>query len=301
MSATFCAHSHETLSVERWHLLSEHLEAVAAAAGAVAAKFGAADLGWVTGLLHDLGKYSQAFQERLQGRGGRVDHSTAGAKIASERFGLTGRLIAAGIAGHHAGLANGTGSGERTCLEDRLAWRFGMDVPSVDGVWQHEISLLERLGLPRLFAHPDRRMAEKRNGFRAAFLARMLFSCLVDADYLDTEAWYASIEDRQVERGEWPSIETLKAALDQHLAEKSAQAKETEVNGLRGDVLRAARAAAEEKPGLFSLTVPTGGGKTLSGLAFALDHAVRWQLDRVIYVARDCQDFRVKAVFITPR
>jgi CRISPR-associated endonuclease/helicase Cas3 len=113
----------------------------------------------------------------------------------------------------------------------------------------------------------------------------MLFSCLVDADYLDTEAWYASIDGRAVERGGWPPIETLKAALDGNLAEKSAQANLTDVNGLRADVLCAARAAAEQNPGLFSLTVPTGGGKTLSGLAFALDHAARWCFHRIVYVA----------------
>jgi CRISPR-associated endonuclease/helicase Cas3 len=158
-------------------------------------------------------------------------------------------------------------------------------VPALDRAWQDEISLPERLSPPRLGCHPERRIAEKRNGFCAAFLARMLFSCLVDADYLDTEAWYARIDGQPVPRGEWPPIETLKAALDQYLAKKSADAEPSEVNSLRADVLHAARAAAEEKPGLFSLTVPTGGGKTLSGLAFALDHAVRWQLDRVIYVA----------------
>jgi CRISPR-associated endonuclease/helicase Cas3 len=285
MSKSFCAHSHEGLPVERWHGLKQHLEAVGATAAVSAEKFGAANLGRATGLLHDLGKYSGEFQAKLRGANRRVDHSTAGAKIAFERFGSIGRLLACAIAGHHAGLANGTGAGERTPVAERLALHFGADLPAIDGAWQDEILLPERLSLPRLGWHPDPRMAEKRNGFRAAFLARMLFSCLVDADYLDTETWYASIERRPIERGNWPSIAVLKAALDQHLAEKSAKAKLTEVNGLRADVLRAARAAAEMNPGMFSLTVPTGGGKTLSGLAFALDHAVRWLRDRVIYVA----------------
>ena len=184
-----------------------------------------------------LGKYSAEFQAKLRGDDRRVDHSSAGAKIASERFGPIGRLLACAIAGHHAGLANGTRAGERTPLEERLALRFGSDVPALDEAWQDEISLPERLGLPRLGCHPEHHVAEKRNGFRAAFLARMLFSCLVDADYLDTEAWYASIDGRAVERGGWPPIETLKAALDGNLAEKSAQANLTDVNGLRADVL----------------------------------------------------------------
>jgi CRISPR-associated endonuclease/helicase Cas3 len=158
-------------------------------------------------------------------------------------------------------------------------------VPALDAIWRDEICMPEQLNPPRLRCHPEPRIAEKRAGFCAAFLARMLFSCLVDADYLDTEGWHASVEGRRIERGEWPAMQALKVALDRHLAEKSAQAKSTEVNALRAGVLRAACAAAELNPGLFSLTVPTGGGKTLSGLAFALHHAVRWQLDRVIYVA----------------
>jgi CRISPR-associated endonuclease/helicase Cas3 len=222
--ATWFAHSHPNMPSERWHTLRDHLLSVGEQAAQAAGKFGAAEMGQAAGLLHDLGKYSRAFQERLQGRSGRVDHSTAGAKIALERFGPLGRLIACAIAGHHAGLANGTGGGERTALEDRLTLRFGSDVPNLEGVGQDEISLPERLSPPRLGCHPERRVAEKRNGFRAAFLARMLFSCLVDADYLDTEAWYAGIEGQPVPRGGWRPIETLKAALDRHLAEKSAQA-----------------------------------------------------------------------------
>jgi CRISPR-associated endonuclease/helicase Cas3 len=285
MRREFCAHSHESLPIERWHRLREHLEVVGVAAAAAAAKFEAADLGRAAGLLHDLGKYSAEFQAKLRGDNRRVDHSTAGAKIAVEHFGPLERLIAYAVAGHHAGLANGTVTGERTPLEDRLASRFGRDVPALDNVWQEEIRLPKRLSLPRLDCHSERLSAGKRLGFQLAFLARMLFSCLVDADYIDTEAWYARIDDQPVPRGEWPPIEKLKAALDQHLAKKSADANPSEVNSLRAEVLCAARAAAENTPGLFSLTVPTGGGKTLSGLAFSLDHAVRWQLDRVIYVA----------------
>ena len=288
MSSWF-AHSHPDLPRERWHTLRDHLTSVGEQAAKASQKFDADEIGRVAGLLHDLGKYSARFQARLEGDGQRVDHSSAGAKIAAQRYLVgkhpVGRLIAAAIAGHHAGLANGKGSGVRSALEDRLALSFGSDLPTLDDAWKTEIALPERLRPPRFRRHPVRGTAEKRGGFQLAFLARMLFSCLVDADYLDTEAWFARAEGAPPLRGDWPPLAELKAALDRYLVGVQQKADLTTVNAARAQILNAARGAADLEPGLFSLTVPTGGGKTLSGLAFALDHAVRWQLDRVIYVA----------------
>lgn len=286
MDRKFFAHSHEGVADHLWHSLKDHLVAVGGRAAASAAKFGGSELGTVAGLLHDLGKYTPDFQRRLRGEGRRVDHSTAGAQVAIERYGPLGRLIAYGIAGHHTGLANGSGDGQRSTLEDRLALQQGRDSQALaDKAWMEEITLPKKLALSPLGHHPDRIIAGQRNGFRVSFLVRMLFSCLVDADYLDTEAWFARIEGRTADRGTWPSIAQLKSAVDQHLALFDRGAAPTGVNCLRAEVLQAARAAANREPGLFSFTVPTGGGKTLSGLAFALDHAARWSLDRVIYVA----------------
>lgn len=282
----FFAHSHEGVAQHAWHSLKDHLAAVGNKAATSAAKFGAEDLGAIAGKLHDLGKYSRDFQLRLCGEGRRVDHSTAGAQVAVEHYGRLGRLIAYSIAGHHAGLANGSGGGQRSTLEDRLALRRGQDIPALtDSAWRKEITLPIQPAPSPLGRHPDGKTAEKRNGFRVSFLVRMLFSCLVDADCLDTEQWFAHVESRAVERGAWPSIQQLKSAVDQHLERLERRVEPTGVNGLRAEVLHAARAAAALEPGLFSFTVPTGGGKTLSGLAFALDHAERWSLDRVIYVA----------------
>ncbi|MDT4837324.1 CRISPR-associated helicase Cas3 [compost metagenome] len=110
----------------------------------------------------------------------------------------------------------------------------------------------------------------------------MLFSCLVDADYLDTEAFYDCIQGRRSLREQSrPLLAELRAALDRHLAEFKG---DTPVNRLRGEILAGVRSKANEQPGLFSLTVPTGGGKTLASLAFALDHALTHGLRRVIYV-----------------
>ena len=283
------AHSHGRLAPEQWHLLRDHLLSVGTQAARSADKFGAAEMGLSAGLLHDLGKYSAAFQARLKGEGRRVDHSTAGAIVAIERYAAgkfpIGLLIAAAVAGHHAGLADGAGQGQRTPLEDRLTQTLGGELPALDPAWQTEIVLPERIRQPCFGSHPDRKIAEERGGFQAAFFTRMLFSCLVDADYLDTEAWFAKVDGVALSRGDWPELVQLQAALDRSLASKQQQARPGVVNDARAEVLAAARAAAEQPPGLFSLTVPTGGGKTLSGFAFAIDHAMRWQLDRVIYIA----------------
>lgn len=141
---------------------------------------GCGDIAYVCGLLHDLGKYSREFQDRLAG-GRRCDHATAGAQVVMGRFDRPlGKILAFCIAGHHAGLANGV-NGERIgSLEDRLA----KEVPHLDPIWKDEIRLGE-LALPRLIPR-DRAAA----GFCAALFTRMVFSALVDADYLDTEAYY---------------------------------------------------------------------------------------------------------------
>ena len=121
-------------------------------------------------------------------------------------------------------------------------------------------------------------------GFCAAFATRMVFSALVDADFLDTEAWHASCEIHPVLRGSHPPLSELLERLDDYLDALMSNADDTEVNRLRCEVLERARARAAETPGPFTFTVPTGGGKTLASLAFALEHAVRHGLARVIYV-----------------
>ena len=124
-------------------------------------------------------------------------------------------------------------------------------------------------------------------GFTQAFLTRMLFSCLVDADSLATEAFYATLEDRTVPRGGLTALATLRDRLSAHMAGLGRGAASSEagsLNRLRARVLDHARSKATEPTGLFTLTVPTGGGKTLTSLSFALDHAIAHGLRRIIYV-----------------
>ncbi|MES2819616.1 MAG: CRISPR-associated helicase Cas3' [Pseudomonadota bacterium] len=271
----FFAHSSEQADQSDWQLLADHLTSVGELAATHAVFFGAEGMACVAGLLHDLGKYSDEFQRRLTGDYGRVDHATWGARIACERYGALGKLLAYGIAGHHAGLANGRDPGERTALSDRLR----ADLPRLLPAWRDELQLPAENTLP---APAGFQGCKGRTRFQLAFLGRMIFSCLVDADFLDTEAYYNRIEKRKALRGgPQPSLVALRAQLDVYLGGFHASSA---VNRLRADILVEVRKRAGLAPGLFSLTVPTGGGKTLASLAFALDHAIAHGLRRIIYV-----------------
>ncbi len=288
MPTTCYAHSADNRPEACWQTLSDHAHTVGDMAAAFAAAFGAQEIARYTGELHDLGKYSPDFQARLRGSGKPVDHATAGAKIACERWGkIIGKMMAYCIAGHHAGLANGSGAGNnRRSLQERLALQFGADIPLPDDVWQQEIRLPPTLAAPPL--KPD----AHHPGFSRAFFIRMLYSCLVDADYLDTEAFYAAIEGTTIERGGYPALNDLQTHFRHYLANLCASAAQQSganpahaaLNRLRREILDHATAQAAEAPGLFRLTVPTGGGKTFTSMSFALEHARQHGLRRIIYV-----------------
>ena len=271
----YYAHSGASEDREHWHRLSEHLDGTGARAAGFLDAVGGADIGKVAGLLHDLGKYTQEFQDRLSDGRQRINHSTAGAKVEVERYDKLGKMLAFCIAGHHAGLANGVNGEKTTALKARLEEK----VPAPDPIWEQEIEIPVNLPPPHIKLR-DRDTA----GFCAAFFIRMLFSALVDADYLDTEDYCAGLERAPKPRGQHPTLDELRGRLDAHLDQLAAGAEAGPVNDLRRDVLVHVRGKAAEPPGLFTLTVPTGGGKTLTSLAFALDHARRHSLTRVLYV-----------------
>ena len=294
-SVTRYAHSAEDdlgnlLPYEYWQTLQSHSVNVGEMASEFARVFGAQEIACQTGKLHDLGKYSEAFNHRLHG-GPSVDHATAGAKIAVERWGnAIGKLMAFCIAGHHAGLANGNGEGDnRSTLKQRLALQFGADIPTLDNLWQQEIKLPQNLSAPPLKAdahHPF---------FSYAFFTRMLYSCLVDADYLDTEAFYLNLENKASERGGYPDLNALQHNFNQFIndfrqriaqapAQTEAEKRNAALNRLRSEILEHAVEQAAQPQVLFTLTVPTGGGKTFTSMAFALEHAKRHGMRRVIYV-----------------
>lgn len=276
MSHRYFAHSAEGKSEECWQLLSDHLVEVGRLAAMKAAHFDARGLAECAGLLHDLGKYCFEFQARLRGSTQRVDHATWGARIVVEKYPQVGKLLAYAIAGHHAGLADGRESenNQITPLEGRLA---RTPETLLDDTWKEEIELASNLGLPSTKLRPG------QNYFQLAFLGRMIFSCLVDADFLDTEAFYNRIENQKPRDNNFPSLIQLREEISRYLSQDRFRRRDG-VNKIRGHILQNVRAKAEDSPGLFSLNVPTGGGKTLTSLAFALDHAVQHGHRRVILV-----------------
>ena len=265
------AHSRPGRPEAAWEPLAAHLAEVAEMAAGFATAFGAGELARTLGLLHDVGKASERFQRYLRGEAASTDHSTAGAQLACVRYGRqVGKLLAFCVAGHHAGLADGAGA-EGSTLTARLAKK----VEHYDRWQELALDLPARLTAPASFKlRPD------RQGFQLAFFTRMLFSCLADADSLCAERFTKG----GLEREAWPDLGALKPNLDTHLARKRAGADDTSVNRQRRRILDQVRAGAACEPGLFSLTMPTGGGKTLTSLAFALDHAATHGHRRVIYV-----------------
>ncbi len=264
----------------RPHLLIDHLHAVAELAREFGRRVGAADHARLAGLWHDLGKYAGNFQKMIREENGFEahiegdtsgprDHSTAGAIHAVQRLGPAGRIIAFAIAGHHAGLPNAQG-GEGRSLVDRLELSERLDA-ALRGGAPREVLDQAPLEVPN-HIRQDARLLE--------LWTRLVFSALCDADCLDTESFFDV--NRAALRGSAISIAELRRRLDKHLDAIETSAPPTEVNRLRAEVRRACADAAVLTPGAFSLTVPTGGGKTLAAMAFALAHAEQHGMDRVI-------------------
>jgi len=284
----------EPLAHSSGHLLADHLRAVAAMAAGFSQSFESATAtqrwAYLAGLWHDLGKYRPGFQRYLvqsnnpdahiEGKvaGREKTHSAAGALWAirklEETHGaggkLAARVLAYLIASHHAGLYDwNSGLNERlqeidckTELQEALA-----ELPP------------ESILSPGDFVPDLSRIPGGAAGF--ALWVRLLFSCLVDADFLDTEAHFDA--GKPARREGFPTLEAMQTAFDESMTTMAASASATPVNTFRADVLRQCRDKAALPPGFFSLTVPTGGGKTLSSLAFALKHALTHGKSRVIY------------------
>lgn len=267
----------------REQLLLDHLRGVSEKAGKFAAAFGEESVGQLIGLYHDIGKYSTEFQNYLQQGGGRkVDHSTAGAlELWKRKISGEGAFC---VAGHHAGLPDGgskVSTSENKTFLGRMKKKEGADIPVYqayreEGEWLHKASLspiLSQIG--------------KDDRFARQFYMRMLFSCLVDADFLDTEDF---MREDAGKRGEFDAVNVLKERLDSYVEEKFLDERGERyaepINQRRRKILKECIKAGEsgDEQSLWSLTVPTGGGKTIASLSFALHHAVSTGKKRVIYV-----------------
>ncbi len=270
-----------------WEPLEDHLMAVAKTAQKFAAKFGAAEWGHLTGLWHDVGKYRPEFQARLRDPSISAPHAGAGAAM-SEKL----PPLAFAIAGHHTGLPNREDSAHGpTPLKETVAGNLAVSTsvrPAIPVAIRDAEEPTPPSWLTAAMKKQFRSGRDDHNG-PFEFFTRMLFSALVDADRIETGAFYArakGVSPGDVQRPV-ESLEVLRDRLDAFIDEKAADAAQnapTPMNRLRAGVLEDCRKAAEQPPGLFSLTVPTGGGKTLAAMSFALRHARRHELDRVIVV-----------------
>jgi CRISPR-associated endonuclease/helicase Cas3 len=272
------------------HCLEEHLQKVALLAGEMANSFQGKDWARLAGQWHDLGKYRKGFQQyirqtngseaHIEGKvaGREKTHSAAGALWAIRYFKehhgpsgeLAARVFAYLIASHHAGLYDWNGGLDARLAEEdsKTELREALEAASSE-------EILEAKGfIPDLRSIPG-----GSAGF--ALWIRMLFSCLVDADFLDTEAYFELLRPQQ--RAGFPELKALLPVFDAHMARLANNARSTEVNSLRASILSQCRNKTTLSPGFFSLTVPTGGGKTLSSLAFALQHAACHDKRRIIY------------------
>jgi len=275
------AHSHKEQPPEKWQPLDQHLANVAEISAKFAEDFCSADWAHNAAYLHDLGKALPAFQSYLLKQNGLDDpnydfgnhnHSSAGAAFSMEKFGeITGKIYAYICAGHHTGLPD--------WFSDRIA-NAALSVRLVEGK-ENLAKIRDYAGaiykLLRNSQKPDYIRKENLH-----FWIRMLFSCIVDADSLDTENF--ENPEKKTRRSDFAKLTELKKSFDSYMKYLADSAEDTPVNRIRGEILAACRKKALENNGIFSLSVPTGGGKTLSSMAFALEHAVKHGKSRIIYV-----------------
>lgn len=265
----FLAHSQN--SEGQGHSLVQHLESVGNLAQQYAAKFDAGELGRWVGLWHDLGKFNPRFQEYVchpEAAHGRIDHSSAGAVFGAENF----EPLAFLIAGHHGGLP------DISDLKERLARK--RDDQAITETLSLARAELSQISPPHPLGDNIPVFLWTAKPQQVELFLRMLFSTLVDADFLDTEAHLDPSRTRERSASS-PSLQELWQFLEVHQNRISGKKQDT-VNQIRHQIYQACLQAAPMPPGVFRLTVPTGGGKTLSGMAFALKHALAHDLDRVI-------------------
>lgn len=261
------AHSLPDKDCSQWQTLQAHADGVRQLCEQFAAAFGSMEAASLIGTVHDAGKVHPDFQAHLRGEPQNHPHAADGAKWLDTHVPTLGRLLAYTVDGHHAGLPDGVG--DDTSLTSHLC-----KAQEPQGVSEEPPKDVREL-LPDFIKNGDREEVPHK----LWLWVKMLFSCLVDADWLDTERFMDA--DRAASRPEkFDNIPTLLARYHARMATFQA---DTPVNKLRADILHAVLDKAKNAPGLYTLTVPTGGGKTLASLGFALEHAKAHNKCKIIY------------------
>lgn len=268
MVLQYYAHVRESSDGNKeYQTVAKHLIGTAELCRAFAAAFGAEKDGELAGTAHDIGKCTAGFQDRLLNGGPVVDHATAGAIACAKRG---NRYVSACVAGHHGGLQDF--GNMRTARRDDGTFYGRLLKGREEGCLEHCGESGVALPMAAISA------AQGLNTLQASFWTRMLYSCLVDADFLDTERFMNGERDR----GGCDDMAALLARLRAYI--EPWQTPTTELNRLRCEILNTCMEAGRKPKGVYTLTVPTGGGKTVASLAFALRHAVEYGMQRVIYV-----------------
>ncbi|MGE0156332.1 MAG: CRISPR-associated helicase Cas3' [Geobacter sp.] len=286
--------------------LIEHLEGAAELAEQFAVKVGLPVCGSITGFLHDIGKFSKEFQDYLKSSEGKlepgdddyidssiargkIDHSSAGAQFIWRNSGespiqqLAANIISLCIASHHSGLIDclspdGTDVFDKRMKKGDDKTHYNDAVASLDEEIRPMVkNLLLSPALKTELKDIGVRMQQAATSattgqFMLGFLTRFLFSALIDADRLN------SAERMPLPKVKWQPLISL---LEQHLSKFATNGR---VNAIRAEISSACRQSASQEKGLYQLTVPTGGGKTLASLRFALHHVAKHNMDRIIYV-----------------
>ncbi len=265
-----------------WHRLTDHLDAVAEQADAFAKTFGSSDWARSIGMLHDLGKFHPEWQEYIRRqaapeayleRNKRPRHSGVGAIAALELLQNCppAKVLAYCIAGHHSGLADWYGDLEHRLMIEHRERDLYEKVRSLP-----EASRFLSFPSPQTQPPPWGRAPEQLH-----LWVRMLFSCLVDADVLDTERFMQP--DVAVQRGRYRTLRELRSRYNEFIKQLETLVPRTPLNQIRQHIRLQCLKSAELQPGFFSLVVPTGGGKTLASIGFALEHALQHGLERIIF------------------
>ncbi len=321
-NATYIAHQRKSDRAEQ--SLEAHLLGVSIIAKNLATKIGLQSHGELIGLLHDLGKYSKEFQDYLKSaiglieqdeddyidaksKKGKVDHSTAGAQLIWQELSkqgqlgqIVGQILSLCIASHHSGLIDCLSSDISSLGEDVFSRRMNKITERThlqESLAKADASILLRAKeltsqpnmIPAVQAalakivrfapiKDDKNMVVRQ---QLGLLVRFLFSCLIDADRVDSADFESPKAAKLRAHGQYTEWDVLCKRLENYLTGFKPSKK---IDPLRCDISNHCHNAASRDKGIYTLTVPTGGGKTLASLRFALHHAKKHKMDRVIYV-----------------